>query len=1165
MKWSFIGIWMQCLFLSVLIAGNINAQEVKSVKETEINANFSNSTLTEIFNYIEYNTEFEFSYDHKDLRNDLTFNLNQTNATVADILYELSKVSGLKFKQVDNLINVSKRKKRENFLEVRQLQERTITGTVTSEDSPEGLPGVNVLVKGTSTGTVTDIDGNYSIDVPSNEAILSFSSVGYLKEEIVVGDRSVVNLVMTPDIQQLKELVVVGYGAQTEKSLSSAVSRVSGEDLQDIQVESIDNALQGKVAGINVRQTSGQPGAGLHVTIRGIGSEAGSNPLWVIDGVQIQGSYDELSNPLQFLDPKDIESINVLKDASSAAIYGAQASGGVILVETKKGKKGKKASINFRASFGTQDFLKSPDVLNPEEYAQAMIDVRNRSYVDWHGHNINDDDATRRANVGGSAQIGIFQAWQNGESVYEPEDRPYPFYLNPEGTVWHEEILNESPYIQDYQIAVNGGTENSSYYISGSYRNNKGLLKGWNGFERYSVRANYTTEISDKIEMGLNLNPSYVNQGAMLASGRIHKVGIWPSAMASSPITSIFEPDGSYQSNITGSYSGIQNNENPILKATQVEREFRNSQILGRMYLKFDIIDGLTFQTSFAGNYKRKQYRELWPETVGIWGSRAPTNNTQEHSMNSDFKYQFTEQLTYNKTIAENHDIQVTGVFEAIKNIGNELRFESKPLPNAFLTTFDYSGDFVDEAVYGESAYALASFIGRVNYAFKDKYFFTASLRRDGSTRFGPESQWGNFPAFSGAWAISDEPFFNIPQVDLFKVKASWGKVGNHSGFGNYRWQTTVNSVSYLTGSGENVTAGYTPLGAGNPSLKWEGKESINVGFTSEILNNRVAVDFDYYKDINVDFINSVGVPEITGFNSVTINFGEMETQGVDLNIQGRVFEGDFRWNTTFNFATQSSKVVNLELDEALDRDINGGNFINEVNAPYGNLWFQVYDGVYDNFEEIATSPIKENSNNVIPGAQKIKDINMDGVLSGEDKMVVGNSFPKYLFGFTNDFAYKNFTFSVHAQAKLGAHIWDRTWEELTGPNTNMLREFYYNSWTGEGSDYKYPAIYRAGGPPGFGTTSMDVFNTNYLAIRNMTLAYNLPKSVLDKIGGKSLRLSFTVQNVAMFTKEYPFSNPEGWGDRNGGTDDLSLDQFGTANGSYPLTRTYMFGLNFSL
>ncbi|MGK7393581.1 MAG: SusC/RagA family TonB-linked outer membrane protein [Candidatus Cyclobacteriaceae bacterium M3_2C_046] len=1129
--------------LNLLLASNSLGQE-KSMDQIFLSIEAENLDLKALFSRIEKATGFEFAYFKSAVDENLTINFSFKRESLGNILRQLSSKANLKFKRVNDKIYVNKKNgsapEVQEVFETQPSQTRTITGKVTSSEDGEGLPGVNVVEKGTTNGTVTDVQGSFTLEV-SEMATLVFSSVGYTQEEVEVGNRSVIDLTMTTDVQQLKELVVVGYGVQQRRDVTGSVASIPSEYIEDIPVSNFSEALTGQVAGVQVQQTTGAPGGGLSIRVRGTGSiSAGNEPLYVIDGYPVsnnaeigsQGSPDQNINPLSSLNPNDIESIEVLKDASAAAIYGSRGANGVVLITTKGGKKGT-PQIQFNAYYGSQEVTKTVDMLDAYQFAEFAKDAFNNAWVD-RGGNANDPNDLR----------------PDGERLRVP-----PEFLNPDllqaNTDFQDAIFTTAP-VQNYQVSVSGGSDVARYFVSGGYFNQSGIVKN-SGFERYSARANIDVDISEKFKLGLNLTPSFSINDLASAEGHWASNGAINAALAIMPIFPLRTPDGGYGSQVDFGY-GMPTISSPYGIVNEYMGELEQLRLLGNIFLEYEIWNGLTFKTSIGtdiNNYNTNTYSPTIIDRRG--GPSVGTYNTA-----NEINWLNENTLNFNRVINNDHAIGALIGMTVQKERWESSFIEATNFPNDRITTLN-----AGQVTGGNSqveAWSLLSFLGRTNYAYKDKYLLTATIRTDGSSRFGSENRWGVFPSASVGWRLSEEAFLqDIDPVSDLKLRVSYGITGNNF-IANYGAIGLLQSENYVFGNGTgNLNNGLGQSTISNKDLGWETTKQLDIGLELGLFDDRIFFVADYYLSNTSDLLLNVPVPTSTGFNTSLQNIGEVQNKGWEFAINTKNTTGNFKWSTNANISFNRNEVLALgpESDPIRSGSGIGNTHITVIGEPMGNFYGYIQEGVFIDAEDLANSPSFSTS---MPGDVKYKDVNEDGAITPDDRTIIGNNRPDFVWGMTNTFFYRNFELNVIMQGVQGNEI------------LNLSSRFISNLEGNQNQRIEVLDRWKSPQEPGNGiiprASSRTTGNNNnvstrwiedgsFIRIRNITLNYNLPNNLLENIFIKSGRIYFGVQNALTFT-DYKGYNPEV--NLQGGA---ALTP-GTDYGGYPLSRTYILGLNFN-
>jgi TonB-linked SusC/RagA family outer membrane protein len=1038
--------------------------------------------------------------------------------------------------------------------------QRTITGEVIDVATQSPLIGVNVLIKGTSDGTITDVDGLYSIEVPDGAEVLTFSYVGYLTIEVPIGNQSIINVSLEEDAARLDEVVVVGYGIQKKRDLTTAVSTIQGKDLLDQPVNSFDQALVGRLAGVQVLQTSGSPGAGLSVRIRGVGSiTAGNEPLYVIDGVPVSndnaratgeintgtGNYPEQPvNVLSTLNPADIESIQVLKDASAAAIYGSRGSNGVVLITTKRGKTGK-PTVSYNAYYGIQETTTRYDMLDAYEWAQINFEGRNNNYRDRFPAGLDsDDNATRAANVPGVPAILI-----------PPEIEPYlngtPGLPN---TDWQDEIFREAP-IQSHSLSIAGGTDNVRYYASGEYMNQEGLIIS-TGFDRYSARFNMDVT-SSRLKVGMNINPTYTQHDLANSEGPWFDHGVVGLALHISPIWPVYNPDGSY--NFDGNAWGYAMTDavNPVALATEVQDNMNHLRLLGNVYAEYDILENLSYRLSVGVDMNRFDRDYYWPSTVerrGVSGPRVPLGISRNRATNN---WLVENLLNYN-LLSGKHSVNAVAGFSAQKENFSSQEITATNFPNDLVTTLN-AGQITEGGSFYEE-WSLLSALGRIQYNYNDKYYLSAAIRADGSSRFGTNNKWGYFPSASAGWRISGEDFLkDNAAISNLKLRASYGQTGNFQ-IPNYGSIGLLGFTDYVTG-GSIIATGLAPNTPSNPDLSWEKTTMIDFGLDIGLFNDAVYVELDYYNADTKDLLLNVPVPMSSGFTSELRNIGEINNQGFEVSatIQNRI--GKLNWSLTANFATNKNEVISLA--EGVPQIIVGGGtgsaqWITTPGEAIGSYYNPVYDGVFNTIEQVESTPSVGNAQ---PGDLIFQDLNGDGVINfSTDRQIQGNYLPDFTYGATLNLNYQGFDFSASMQGAQGneiLHLFRRYIYNQEG-NMNLMRGAL-NRWQspenpGDGQTNRAARLQTGSNGQ---TSNWHLEDGSYTRVRNITLGYTFPASMLESIKISNLRTYFSVQNPFTFTN-YLGYNPEV-----NARPDSALNP-GEDYASYPLARTFTFGLNLS-
>lgn len=1036
----------------------------------------------------------------------------------------------------------------------------TVTGKVTDAANSTPLIGVSILVNGTSSGTITDFEGNYELALPENAESLQFSYIGYKATEVAINNQSVINVSLSADAANLDEIVVIGYGQLSKKDLTTAVATVNEEDLKDQPVNSFDQALVGKMAGVQVLQTSGSPGAGVSIRVRGVGSiTAGNDPLYVIDGVPISndngratgeintgsGNYPEQPiNVLSTLNPADIESIQVLKDASAAAIYGSRGSNGVVLITTKKGSSGR-PTVSYNAYYGIQETTTRYDMLNAYEWAQLNFEGRNNTYKDrFPAGKDTDTNAERSANVPGQPA-----------ALIPPEVVPY---LNgTQGltdTDWQDAIFREAP-IQSHTLSISGGTSNLRYYASTEYMDQQGLVIS-TGFKRYSGRFNMDVT-AGKLKVGLNINPSFTKHDLANSEGPWFDHGIIGLALHISPIWPVYNEDGSYNFGANAWGFAMTDAVNPVALANEIQDNLDHMRLLGNVYAEYNILENLTYRLSLGTDMNRFNRDYFWPSFVEVRGRRGPRVPIGISRTRETNNWLAENLLTYNLVTGQHNFSAIAGFSSQREDFSSNELFATN-FPNDLVQTLN-AGQ-ITQGGSSKEAWSLLSALGRVQYNYANKYYISAAIRADGSSRFGENNKWGYFPSASLGWRVTGEDF--LSNSDLFsnlKLRLSYGQTGNFQ-IPNYGSIGLLGFTDYVLG-GSTLASGLAPSTPSNPDLSWEKTTMIDFGIDLGLFNDAIYVELDYYDADTEDLLLNVPVPMSSGFTSELRNIGEVNNRGFEasLTLQNRI--GGLGWSIRGNFATNKNEVISLA-DNVPQIIVGGGvgsaEWITTPGQPIGSYYNPVYDGVFNNQAEIDAYPHVPNAR---PGDLRFLDLNGDGVINfASDRQIQGNYLPDYTYGASINLDYKGFDFSASLQGAQGQkilHLFRRYIYNQEG-NMNLMRGAL-NRWISEAQpgDGQTNRANRLQTGSNGQTSNWHLEDGSYTRVRNIALGYTFPRTMLEKAKISKLRAYFSVQNPFTFTN-YLGYNPEV-----NARPESALNP-GEDYASYPLARTYTFGINLS-
>lgn len=997
----------------------------------------------------------------------------------------------------------------------------TVKGTVVSEGDKEPVPGALVTVKGTQKGTVTDIDGSFSIEAETGETLV-ISFIGFVTNEVVVTS-NVTNIMVTLSYStsDLSEVVVVGYGSQIKKELTGAIQTIGEKELKDLPVSSVAQKLQGRLAGVQINQTTGKPGQGMNVRIRGqLSVSGGSSPLYVVDGFPITGDINALN-------PDEIQEITVLKDAASTSLYGSRAANGVVLITTKKGVTGQ-TNVNLNVYTGWQTVPEKGrlEMLNAEEFAQ----FKKEYYTD-----------------AGQPVPEIFQ----NPADYRDKDND-----------WYGAMLETAP-VTSYNLTITSNKEKVNTAVIAGFFDQKGVVRNTD-YQRYSLRLNTDYAVSDKVNLGVNIAPSYVYDNTPQTDGT-RGTGILFNALHTWPVMPIYEDNGELTSfnRFPANTGNIFAYPNWLRSADEITNETKVINVLANTYMEWKPIKGLSLKTTFNAELNNSNYFFFNPSTATNQINVAiPTVAVSIRDEYQNLSWLNENIATYGRSLG-NHTFQVLLGFSNQKFRQDRTRIQADTYADDRLPTVQGAINVNrGGTISNVNEWALTSVFSRLTYNYKGKYLFTASVRGDGSSRFGADNRWGVFPSTSLGWVLSDEGFLNTSStVSFTKLRASYGVTGNNN-IGNYTQYALVNNtINAAFGNTVFPGAGVTSLS--NTNLGWETTTQFDIGLDLGLFEDRITFVYDYYTKNTTNLLYAVQVPQESGFTNFNDNIGEIKFWGHEFSITSVNTPGAFRWTTNANISFNRNEV--LELADGIDR-VYGDYHITKVGEPFGQFYGLQKLGNYANAEDLANSPQVPGRSTV--GSIKLKDVNGDGVITNggdnDDRTIIGNPFPDFTYGIINNFAYKSWDASITASGSQGNQLYMRhlySTANLDGV-FNMVA--------------KVADRFRSPENPGegiFGTTvgggnvtgierdwanSNFVYDASYFTIRNITVGYtfkNLPKTF------KSARIYGSAQNVWVFTDYWGGSNPEVSMQNNGNGDGGNLSP-GVDLAAYPVPRTITFGVN---
>jgi len=1150
---------ISCLLIFALLFNSIYVNAQSNDPNPWIKLSKSQTSLAGLFKSIKKQTGFTLFYSNELLNDAEKVKFSAAVIRLDDLLTEVLNPKKLSWVYKENLI-ILKKKLHEGvtgslvmnaaFIPAEERRAATITGRVLdSEGKP--VAGASVQVVGSDAGTNTDAKGAFSLEVDKPDAVLSVSYVGYQSQQVTIGDKTNIIIRLTQVDTQLNEVVVVGYGTRKKSDLTGAVATVSAANLKERAVVNFGEAIAGQMAGVQVQQITGAPGGeGLSIRVRGTGSITQSNsPLYVVDGYPMEGGAFNLINP------SDIESIQVLKDASSTAIYGSRGANGVVIITTKKGKSGT-PTVSVNAFAGVQRRSKKMEVMNRDEYVQWFIDGRNQAWLDQPvipgdpnqtPHSLNDLN-TRRQLYPSANSLYMIPDGKNGYK-YNFFD-PTSVATMPDND-WQDMLFRDAP-MQQYEVSVMGGSEKTRYVFAGSYVNQQGISLNTD-YKRFNFRTNVETQLSDRLKLGLNLN-AFSAGGHEQANGKDAPILY---SLLLPPIYDLRNPDGTYGSMVRNPEVLAGDVANAIGIAEQVNRFRKRYGWLGTLFAELDIIEGLKYRISINGGIRSNDYQTFEPSVVDFDGSRGPRPAKGINEQTTDFDWVIEQTLSYNKKFGEKHDLGLLGGFSSQKQTSDYIYGEARGFPNDVIQTLNAGTPF--QLLSTKSEYSMTSYFARANYTFDSKYLLTATVRTDGSSRFGQNKKWGVFPSVSAAWRVSQENFMQqfSDVISEFKLRASYGIAGNNR-IGNYSSIGLLSTNFYPTGDVLQNTV--NPSTIPNDDLSWEKVQQSNFGFDLALFNNRIRLEGDFYNSKSIDLLLDVPVPTITGYGKQIQNIGKVQNKGIEFLLSTKNLTGKFSWTSDFNISFNKNKVLEVgpggqPIYASAPNAIN--SFITRPGYPIASFFGYVFDGVFMSQADLDKSPHLPADK---VGDGRYLDVNGDGKLDQNDKTIIGDNQPDFQGGFTNHFSYQNFTLSAQLAFSQGAELFS-FFNRMVGiyhgdRNTLVDQNGRWRSVSEPGDGVHFRPTRN---PTGWqrDPSSAWVTDGSFLRLRNITLAYDFkaPRIAGVKIGG--LRVYATAQNLFTWTKYTGFdpeTSSEGEGLSRGG------DYLG-----YPAAKTVIIGVNLSL
>jgi TonB-dependent starch-binding outer membrane protein SusC len=1057
--------------------------------------------------------------------------------------------------------------------------QKSVTGKVLDGESSDGLPGVTVTLKASNKGTMTDANGSFTLDVPASNAVLVFSSIGYNSMEVEVGNKSIINISLSQDSKSLEEVVVTGYASQRKKDITGAVAIVSAKDLVATPAASVTQMLQGRAAGVVVGNDN-SPGGGTMVRIRGFGTVNNNSPLYVIDGVPTQGTLNQLN-------PNDIESMQILKDASAASIYGARAANGVVIITTKKGTIGE-PNITFDYYTGTQKPGKMLDLLNANELGQYLYQADIGA-----GKNPSVTSPSVQYKFGANGEVtmadyiypNVFGTLPSNytytNDIADPNLGKTAYNItkaNKEGTDWQDVIFDPAP-ISNYQLGATGGSASAKYAISANYFKQDGILR-YTKYDRYSIRAN--TEFKKKfVTVGENLTFSYDERQGITNNNESNPIMF---AIRVHPIIPVFDITGgpaalggtnaSPYNGFAGSKGvNLGNAPNPLARLYREQDNItKGSHIFGNVYMELDLMKGLKARTSFGLEYNQFNRSEYFHRDIEA--AEARNANSLNVINNFDKSTTWFNTLNYNKSFGQ-HELNVLVGTEAVTTYAfgfqaSRSSFAFDDLDYRYLNSGSAAG--LSNAGDGAVQSALFSQFGKVNYAYKDIYLADVTLRRDGSSRFSAANRYAIFPAFSVGVRVSEYEFLkNVDFINDMKVRFGWGKTGNQLIPNVYNAYTLYaadpsNNAYDINGTGSSIVGGFDLVQFGNPNGKWETTTSSNLGIDAVVMNNKMEVILDLYNRVTTDMLTQIAIPRTSGTGSIPYtNIGEVQNKGFDLGINYRDKVGDFRYQLGFNIGHYKNEVLKLN-DDPNSTIFGFSTRLPAISAtkaglPIASYYGYIVDGVIKDDAEAAEAP--KFGSYTKAGSFKFRDVNGDGVITAADRTIIGNPHPDFNYGININLGYKNFDLTMFGQGVHGNEIFNyvRYWTDFNTFQGNRSTDLLYNSWKKQGDVAKLPRL-NSGDATSQQISSYFLEDGSYLRLKNVQLTYTVPTAIIEKVKLSSAQIYVQGQNMFTITK-YTGLDPD-INLRTSGNDNQDI-HMGIDEGAYPVAKSFMVGVRLGL
>ncbi len=1099
--------------LAVVNAANTYSQTITLSVEA------NNQAIQTVLDHIESQSEFKFFYNTKQVNTNKLVSIRASKKSVFEILDELFKNTNIKYEVLDkNIILTTSQNTVSNTDRAISQQDKNVSGVVTDQNG-DPIIGANVMVKGTTNGTITDVDGNFTINNVSQSAILVVSYIGYVTKEIPVGRQQPLRIVLQEDQQTLDEVIVVGYGTMKKSDITGAIASVDKDKIARQPVANVSSALQGLATGVSVTSNSGSPGSASTIRIRGVGTVNDAEPLFVVDGMPV--------TDINYLSASDIQSMEILKDASASAIYGSRGANGVILITTKKGAVDK-TTVTFDAYWGSSKLLNNLNLMSGTEWYDLQSEINKVK-----------------------AEAGV------AEMDLSLVDRNV-------STNWMDEI-SRTAFMHNYSIGISGGkADDYKFNLGINYLNQEGTVKKTK-YERINLRqSSEKAVIKNYLTVGTNLSVSKSNSSGIneYSNSGLYDAnyGVISNAIRVEPVVPAVKPDGTYGSSPYIDYY------NPLADIVYTDQGDKSWTVIGNVYGELEIVKGLKFKSSFGAEIRRNEYKSFVPVYFVSNSQKNEESSLSKTHVNGNY-YTFENTLTYIKTLAEKHSLNVLigytnewGKRETLGLSGHDFIGEAPNLHyiDATLNKNKITG------TNNATDYGLISYLGRLHYEFDNRYLLTASIRRDGSSKFSKDNRWGNFPSFALGWRIDNEKFFkslNANWISSLKLRAGWGQIGNQN-IGSYLDRSLLSlwaQYGALFGAGSNKTLyqGIAVRRLGNSNIKWETTESANVGIDASFLNNRLIFSFEYYDKTTKDMLLAAPMPKYMGYTDNTYtNIGAANNRGVELSMEWRDQINDFRYNIAFNFSTIRNRMTKLNGGTPIPSGVLRQQYATYTNEglPIGAFWGYVTDGLIQTESQLAEVKKAGYLPNAELGDVYFVDMNEDGKLNENDKRMIGNPIPDVIYGFNLGMAWKGFDLSMQFGGTIGNDIFNamRLYTYSLTDITNKDRALL-NYWTPTNTNTNIPRLSAADYNNNNRLSDRYVENGSYLRLRNVQIGYTLPSSLVKKVMLQNVRIHLSGQNLFTIS-DYSGIDPEV-----GQSTSLSR---GIDYGIYPQSRIITGGIN---